>query len=304
MTLRTREVVDLGPLFEGWAKPVVVGSGFDGEIYAAARRGNEQLWVTRHGCQFPKSRLRTPTDYRVVCWQDGLVLETELRDESIAVHHVQPYPGGVLLVGARCAWHTSGAEHNAVAVDWDGRVLARFTLGDGINDVRVARDGTIWAAYFDEGVLGSGSQGPGSQPIGMPGLVAFSPTGEVSFRYDPGAARTDDIVDVYALNVAAHGDVWLLFHSEFALVKIRRGSYRAWRGFGECFALAVRRNRVLLCGRYQNRQVVRTVVLDEDGTGRVENEQMLEELEGAAAWGVGEALYLVRDQQVRVLDDW
>jgi hypothetical protein len=73
----------------------------------------------------------------------------------------------VLLVGARCHWRSEGAERNAVALDWSGRELGRFTLGDGIQDLRVTRDGTIWASYFDEGVIGNyGWSDPGPPAMG------------------------------------------------------------------------------------------------------------------------------------------
>jgi hypothetical protein len=112
---------------------------------------------------------------------------------------------GVLLVGARCRWTADSVERNAVVYDWDGREVRRFTLGDGIADVRTTSDGTIWASYFDEGIFGNhGWNHPGPTPIGAPGLVAFDQQGDARWSYDAKKARTDSICDAYALNVGAH----------------------------------------------------------------------------------------------------
>lgn len=172
-------VADLNSALSGWADPVAFGVGWDGALYAAARRSNEALTEERGIGIFPKSTLDRATDYLAVRWHEGQTQTVICRGESLVASFIQPFPGGVLLVGARCHWRSEGPERNAVALDWNGRELGRFTLGDGIQNVRVTRDGTIWVSYFDEGVFGNyGWSHPGPPSIGAAGLVAFSPTGE------------------------------------------------------------------------------------------------------------------------------
>ena len=78
--------------------------------------------------------------------------------------------GSFLVVGARCRWAESGPELNALAIDQNGRIYRRGCLGDGIQHLQVAGDGTIWVGYFDEGVFGNMGWGsPGPEPLGAGG---------------------------------------------------------------------------------------------------------------------------------------
>jgi hypothetical protein len=309
--LRTRLVADLRPAFEGWTDPVAVGIGLDGAIYAAARKSSEGLTEKRGIGIFPKSRLEEATDYLVIRWQDGQMQSVTIQDEAVAASFVQPVPRGILLVGARCHWRPEGAEKNAVVVDWSGRQVVRFTLGDGIQDVRVTHDGTIWASYFDEGVFGNYGWGhPGPSPIGAPGLVAFSTTGQVRFSYEPNIAHTDAICDAYAMNVAGDTDVWLYFYTEFPIVRILDGGYHVWKlGVAGARAFAVRESRVLLFGDYKRRSVGRMVELGRDGEGNVIGERLIVDddghpLDDALAWGVGGNLFFFKDRRVLLAEDW
>ncbi len=92
---------------------------------------------------FPRSRLDEATDNLVLRWQAGELPTLALSGEQTAFHFVQPPPDGILLAGARCRWSPDGVEKNALALDWDGRELERWTLGDGIADLRTTPDGTI-----------------------------------------------------------------------------------------------------------------------------------------------------------------
>ncbi len=304
-------VADMRPTFEGWSDPIAFGIGCDGAVYAAARRSNEEVTESQGIGSFPKSRLEHATDYLVVRWEGEHVQTLVVPGQNVAVSYVQPFPGGILLVGARCHWRPEGAEQNAIALDWTGRELARFVLGDGIADLRVTRDGTIWASYFDEGVFGNyGWSHPGPPAIGASGLVAFSKTGEVGFTYDPDAADTDAICDAYAMNVAGDRDVWLYFYTEFPIVRIVDGAYQVWKlGVGGGRALAVREDRILLFTDYKRRTLGRRVQLRSDGSTRLEGELVLVDdrgtaLDRAQACGVGDKLYFLQDRRVHVVEDW
>lgn len=308
--ISARLLVDFTAELEGYPDPVAFGFSTDGEILAVAATSTEPRAVSGAIGTFPKSRLDDPSELLVVSWQNGAWRRLPIAAESLSVHFVQPTSNGVLLAGARCRWTRSGAEQNAVIHDRSGTPLRRFTLGDGIQDLRTTADGTIWASYFDEGVIGNFGWGrPGPVPVGQPGLVAFDEQGDIKWTYDAGDAGTDDMVDAYALNVAGPDDVWVYFYTEFSLVHISRGRYRVWRpGVSGSHALAVRENRVLLVGEYQRPSVARIIEMNDDGSTRVTRRFRLVDPDGdnldGECLGVGPRLHLYRDRRVWMVDDW
>jgi hypothetical protein len=148
-----RLVADLGPTFEGWVDPLAFGIGWDNAIYAAARRTSEELSITRDDGIFPKSHLEHTTDYLVARWHDEDVQTVLVSTEELVVSFVQPTREGFLLAGARCHWCDDGPEQNALAVDWTGQELTRFTLGDGVQDLRVTSNGARALAAREDLVL-------------------------------------------------------------------------------------------------------------------------------------------------------
>jgi hypothetical protein len=310
-TVAARVVADLGAVLEGWNDPVAIGVGLDGAIYATARRSSERLTVEQGIGIFPKSQLQQPSDWIVVESRAGHVRSMVIPSESTVFTYVQPFRDGVLLAGARCRWHAGGAERNAVGFDWTGRETGRLVLGDGIQDLRVTSDGTIWVSYFDEGIFGNFGWGePGPAPLGGHGLASFSADGELRFAYDSAAAGTDAICDAYAINVARNGDVCVYFYTEFPIVRIRDGRYQVWKlGARGARGLAVREDRFLLFGDYQCRNLLRYVEPRTAGRASVVAEAELISPEGgalddASACGIGETLFLFQGRRILALDDW
>lgn len=301
-------LADLRPALEGWADPVAYGVGYDGAVFAAAReRSTEGLYVDG---MFPKSRFDRPIDYRVVRSEGGHVRTVTVRDVPLVVSFVQPFPGGVLLVGARCRWRPEGPEQNAFVVNWNGEVVRRFTIGDGVQDVRVTADGRVWASYFDEGVFGNYGWGnPGPAPIGSTGLVEFDGTGAVRFTYDAAEARTDSICDAYAINLADDGSIWVYFYTEFPIVRVGAAGYRTWKlGIAGAGALAVRDGQALLFGDPAERSLGRIVALQGE-EAKVVGEVLIHgpdgnPLEKAQAYGRGEKLFFFEDGQALVSAHW
>ena len=250
-------------------------------------------------------------EYRILCWHQDRIDWVRLPQLSLVVSYVQPLPEGFLVVGARCRWHPEGAEPNAVVADFSGRILRELTLGDGIEDVMVSRNGTIWVSYFDEGVFGNfGWGGPGPTPIGASGLVAFTPTGDLRFSYDPAAAGTDQICDAYAMNVAANDDVWVYFYDEFPVIRIANGNYQKWSfGIGGAHGLAVHGTRVLLVGDYNRPSLGRVLHLGNDGVAHLVEEVLIVDdsgnpIEGARMSGLGSDLYFFKDTKVWIIRTW
>lgn len=300
---------DFGSLSDATGNEPTLGVMGDGTLLACARRSTESSTISRGIGIFPKSRFDRPTDYHVLVRRGAESRETVIRDEAMAVHHIQAHPDGILLVSARCHWKPEGPEQNAAVYDGEGRLIRRFTLGDGIQDVRVSPDGTIWTSYFDEGVFGNYGWGnPGPSPMGDAGLLAFDPAGVRRFAYDAGDAGTDTICDAYAMNVAGDRDVWVYFYTEFPLVRVTGDRYRVWNlGIGGARALAVRGNRVLLYGDYQRGGLTREVTLEGEGAS-VRQERELQSPDGrvlaAPGCGVGGTLYAFDQGRVYAVEDW
>jgi hypothetical protein len=234
-----------------------------------------------------------------------------LPNEQTVVHHIQPHPDGILLANSRCHWRPEGPEKNALVVNWDGEVVDRFTLGDGISNLQVSPNGTIWVGYFDEGIYGNyGWGGPGPEPVGSHGVVAFDPSGKILHRYDQRAAGTNWIDDVYAMNVAGDEDAWIYFYSSFPIVNMRGKECRVWKyGDGGAKTLVVRGDQVMLIGDYERRSLARTVQLLADGSTNLVEERILvdrsgTELRDVGFCGVGNRLYVFKGGAVLVVQDW
>jgi hypothetical protein len=309
--LQAKPLTDFGPALAGWETPSAFGVGYDGAVYAVARRpSTEAVTEERGGAIFPKSMLVDPVDYLVLRSDRGEPRTVEVRGVPVAVSFVQPFQGGLLLAGARCHWRPAGPERNVLVVDWKGMVERTFTIGDGVQDVRTTPGGDVWVSYFDEGVFGNyGWSPPGPEPIGAPGLVGFDPRGGVRFTYDAAAAGTDSICDAYATNVDEDGAVWVYFYTEFPIVRVVAGAYRAWKlGVAGARALAVREGRAMLFGDYKERSLGRIVALGSE-TAQLIEEVLVEDdrgqpLDRAAVYGRGRSLFFLKEGQALVLSDW
>ena len=300
---------DLTDLLRGSPRSVKACAAWNGDIYVIVDRNSHEPPADSSRPYFPPAVHDSPVMYEILRVSPTGVRSALVTDSTV-FHHAQPLPEGFLLVGARCWWTPDGPDKNAVVCDHVGRVLRRFTLGDGIQDVRTTADGTIWVSYFDEGVFGNyGWGGPGPEPIGASGLVAFDPSGRELFHYDPSAAGTGMISDLYALNVADR-EVWAYFYTEFPLVRIRDGAYTTWSlGLAGAGALAVRFPHVLLYGGYERRDRVCLVALDPSSTRCAVSEARLVDelgkpLGSMFAHGVEDRLYLFDGKVLRTVTSW
>jgi hypothetical protein len=171
----------------------------------------------------------------------------------VAYPHVQRFPDGTfLVVGARCGWTRSGPEQNAMVIGDDGRIIRRGCLGDGLQHVQVAEDGTMWTGYFDEGVFGNlGWGGPeGPDPLGAAGIVAWSSAFHKSWELD---AAEGLVADCYALNVAPD-EVWACTYTDFPVVRISGGRHTRHdtQGVSGPAGIIATHDRVGLVGTYRD----------------------------------------------------
>jgi len=147
--------------------------------------------------------------------------------------------GRWLVVSTRAA----AGEKNALILDADGRLSRSFHIGDGVEHVRCAPDGSIWIGYFDEGIFGNS--------IGCGGIVRFDDQGERLWSYNDGSRGSASFIDdCYALTLSGN-DLWSCFYSDFPIVRLRDDKERRWgNDVGGAKALAVDGAYVLLAGGY------------------------------------------------------
>jgi hypothetical protein len=203
---------------------------------------------------FPKSHTEQP--YTTVVSITTPTNNTERRLPLVVATYpkIQTLMGGdILVVAPRCQHFTDGThEMNARIYQPDGSMRCEFCLGDGIEDVQVARDGRIWVGYFDEGIFGNfgwGNTG-GAAPLGVAGLVCYDSRGSKLWEFEA-PSGFEPIASCYALNVA-HDAVWVCYYTEFPIMRVdSQLSVRAWNttlsGQRE---LAVSGESVLVYGGY------------------------------------------------------
>lgn len=243
--------------------------GFDSLVTAGiSLSGPTALWSSRdgeaalHAYEQPPGRGRTPrttpdakpTVALAAYAGSGVVPTTVVRVRALPVAHPRIdmlADGSFLVVGARCRWAESGPELNALAIDRSGQIHRRGCLGDGIQHLQVARDGTIWAGYFDEGVYGNmGWGGPGPEPLGAGGIAAWSPDFEKAWELDPQEGLVDDC---YALNVGA-AEVLACPYTDFPVVRIqdRKVTVAATSGVSGPAGIIANGDQVGIIGTYRD----------------------------------------------------
>ncbi len=183
----------------------------------------------------------------------GDVRNIVIDDVTIAFPHVQALPdGGLLLVGARSYLHDGVGERNALLIDHDGKLGTSFCIGDGIQSVQVTPSANVWVGYFDEGVFGNMGWGghEAHPPLGAPGLVCWSLSGEQLYRFEP-PTGLGSIDDCYAM-CAVEETAWACYYSGFPICRATvDGSTAGWRNdVAGAHQIAVQGDRVGLIGGY------------------------------------------------------
>ncbi|KAB7709248.1 TetR family transcriptional regulator [Bacillus aerolatus] len=100
---------------------------------------------------------------------------------------------------------------NVFILNLSGTILSSFNGGDGIEGIEVSKEG-IWISYFDEGVFGDG--------ISTEGLVLFSFSGNIIFRYHSDLLDRPWIADCYAICKGNGSSIWLFPYTEFPLLQV------------------------------------------------------------------------------------
>jgi|SRR5579872_216924 len=140
-------------------------------------------------------------------------------------------------------------ESNAHLFTADGTPAGVFAMGDGINHIRCAPDGTIWVGYFDEGVF-SNPHKDGSFPVSSSGIARFDRDGSVLWRFN-GEDRKLFVIDCYAMALDGN-TLWSCPYTDFPIVRVRDGVVDRWKNdIAGASAIAVDGDHVLLAGGYK-----------------------------------------------------
>jgi hypothetical protein len=134
----------------------------------------------------------------------------------------------------------------------DGTPAGTFAIGDGVEHIRCAPDGTIWVGYFDEGVF-SGPDKDGSLPVSSSGIARFAPDGSVIWRFNGEEHPDLFIADCYSL--ALDGNTLCCCpYTDFPIVRVKDGVVDRWRNdVAGARAIAVGGDSVLLAGGYNDK---------------------------------------------------
>lgn len=257
----------------GFDSLVTVGISLNGPVAMWSSRDGEAELQARYeqppgGPWFPRTVPGTVPAAALAAYASSDVVPTmvvPVRALPVAHPHVDALAdGSFLVVGARCRWTETGPELNALAIDQNGWIFRRGCLGDGIEHLQVAGDGTIWAGYFDEGVFGNmGWGGPGPAPLGAGGIAAWSPGFEKTWELDPGEGL---VADCYALNVGP-GEVLACPYTDFPIVRIqdRQARITPTSGVSGPAGIIARGDQVGLIGTYKDPSLLITGAI-QDGT--------------------------------------
>lgn len=198
------------------------------EIVSSSLGGNGCIYVLlidkipeREKGMFVQTSLHQFHTYKILIINQ-LQIQELILTEKFNYHYLQPLgENRLLLVGARAKKYQNrdagrDCDYNAKVYDFSGNIITEFCLGDGIQDVQVTAEGTIWTSYFDEGVYGNYGW---DEPIGASGLIAWDEQGNKKFEN-----KVASIDDCYALNVVSENEVWFYYYTDFKLGYIQGGT--------------------------------------------------------------------------------
>lgn len=267
------------------------------------------LWAPRADANdafVARVAMYSPRRYRAIAVHDGVrCLDIVIDDSSFDLHDLQPLGEDLLVISARSQRHENGeAVANGRIYNADGCFKQAIVLGDGIGALQTGGDGTIWAGYFDEGVIGNNGW---TQPLGASGLVAWNRDGEAVYRYSP-PASTDMMTDCYAVNVADDA-TWCYYYTQFPLVRIQNGlETGVWKPAVQgSHGFAVGDGYALFGGGYADYDHIQLFALHDDGgTERVASFTLTDErgrrLPGHNLVGRGQSLYFRNDEAIYRFD--
>lgn len=177
-----------------------------------------------------------------VDWNNSKILHEnyyELGEYERYFYIAQPINNNILLVDFRC---TNGDE-NVIIIDYQGNIVKKLCLGDGVQDCIVNNLGNIIVSYFDEGVF----SGDG---IANTGLNVFNMNGQIIWKSDK------PIDDCYAINIDEDENIWYYYYSDFKLIKTNMKEEKIYNpqvSGSSGFLVCSNEKNVIFEGGYDNR---------------------------------------------------
>ena len=133
--------------------------------------------------------------------------------------------------------------YNAIIVDYQGNIIKKLCIGDGVQDCIVNKFGNIIVSYFDEGVY-SGDE------IANNGLNVFNINGEIIWKSDK------PIDDCYAINIDENENIWYYYYRDFKLIKTNMSEEKIYdpQVFGSSgFLVSSDEKNIIFEGGYGNK---------------------------------------------------
>ncbi len=185
----------------------------------------DQRYARPGGASFPATQPSDETPMILVSYDSAASLSDVVvcGDLSFAHPLIDRFAdGSFVAVDAGCEWTESGPEQNAMIIGPDGGIDSRGCIGDGVEHLQVAPDGSVWAGYFDEGVFGNlgwSSFGQGPTPLGAAGIVSWSRSFEKLWELDSSKRL---IADCETLNVGTNA-VLACPYTDYPVLRIDHG---------------------------------------------------------------------------------
>ena len=155
-------------------------------------------------------------------------------------------PDGRWLVASS---RSESGEKNGRIYRPDGHEERALVLGDAIENLLCAPDGSVWVGYFDEGVFAR-SRRDGNWPVSSGGIVRFDERGAALWSFNEQSRGERLVDDCYAMTLSENA-LWACYYSDFPIVEIAGGKITSWSNkLSGAKAIAVRGDIVALAGGY------------------------------------------------------
>ena len=234
-------------------------------------------------------------------WNDDVrlsVFDGEAETDVVAVPSGS-YPIVDRMADGRWILASSRAEEgeeNARIYSREGAEQQAFAMGDGIENLLCAPDGSVWVGYFDEGVFG-GPNKDGSWPVSSGGIVRFDAEGKPSWLFNQNVDNRCAVADSYAMTLSGN-TLWACYYTDFPIVRVEEGRVSFWSNdIGGAKAIAVEDDVVMLAGGYSDEANRIALVRVERDTARQIGSLSIAPTSAASAWvkGRGSFLHVVVD---------
>ncbi len=162
-----------------------------------------------------------------------------------------PFPTFDRLADGRWLVAAAGSDNtvaNGRLFTPEGVLTGAIRLGDAIEHIRCAPDGSVWVGWFDEGTCGD-ADATGARPIASAGIARFALDGTLLWSFNA-AEPTMSITDSEAMTLVEN-TLWSCPYPSNAIARIENDSVLSWTNrLTGVRALAIDADHMLLAGGY------------------------------------------------------